>query len=93
MLFLWNADAALSPRDELVRIQCLPVGGGVPLKVKTVCLPYVLVNHPQAKGQILDIRRTRLVRLDREFAKTSWKLLKEQRPKGRKKRQTLTGNE
>ena len=84
--FFWDADVSLTPRDQLVRIQFVPEGGGVPLKVKSVCLPYVLVKHPQDGRQTLDVRRVKLARLGTEFAETAWKALQQQQLKRKRKK-------
>ena len=79
--FLWCGDSTLSPREELVRIQVVPEEGGMPLKVQSVCLPYVLVKNPKGQRQMLDIRRLKLARLDRKFAKVAWKANRNKRAK------------
>ena len=84
--FLWDADATLSPRDQLVRLQYVPESGGVPLKVKSVCLPYVLVKHPRWGRQTIDIRRVKLARLSKTFAREAWDTLRTGRSKRKKKR-------
>lgn len=82
--FLWCTDATISPREELVRIQFVPEHGGVPLKVISVCLPYVLVKRPRGQQQTLDVRRSKLARLDANFAKIAWKALRCKRAKKKK---------
>lgn len=84
--YLWFDDAAMSPRDQLVRIQCVPEFGGVPLKVKSVCLPYVLVKHPTGQRQTLDVRRAKLARLNKAFAKVARKSHRSNRPEKRRNR-------
>jgi hypothetical protein len=74
--FFWCNDAATQPREELVRLCYLPESGGVPLKVRSVCLPFVLVKQPNGMRQTLDIRKIRLARLDAKYAKAAWKLCK-----------------
>lgn len=74
--FLWCGDSALQRRDETVRICYLPETGGVPFKVKSICLPFVLVNKSDGTQQTLDVRKVRLARLDRDYAKAAWKLNK-----------------
>ena len=71
--FLWCADSALLPPSEPIRIRTVPRDAGVPVKVKSVCLPFVLVKHPNGRHQTLDVRRCRLARLDRRYAKATWK--------------------
>jgi hypothetical protein len=84
--FLLCDDSTLSPRDELVRIQVVPERGVVPLKVKSVCLPYVLVKHPRGHRLTLDVRRWKLARLDKRFAQIAWKTQRVKRGKKRKNR-------
>ena len=84
--FFWCDDAALMPPDQPVRIQFTPGNGSAPLKVKSVCLPYVLVKHPDGRKFTLDIRRSKLARLGRRFAKVAWKAIRSQRPKKSKRR-------
>ena len=75
--FFWCNDATTQPPEELVRLCCLPESAGVPLRVKSVCLPYVLVKHPGGGRRTLDVRRCRLARLDKKYATAAWKLAKE----------------
>jgi hypothetical protein len=43
------------------------------LKVKAICLPYVLVETPKGRHKTLDLRQCRLVRLGDGYAKKAWK--------------------
>jgi hypothetical protein len=83
--YFWDADATTLPRDEPVRIRFVPECGGVPLRVKSVCLPFVLVKTPQGERCTLDVRRCRLARLDRRYAADAWKAYKKARPKDESK--------
>lgn len=74
--FFWCCDSAMQSREELVRLRYLPETGGVPLRVKSVCLPFVLVKHPAGGRRTLDVRRVRLARLDRDYATAAWKVCK-----------------
>ena len=65
----WDDDDALHPRDELIRIRSTPCDEATPLKVTAICLPFVLVETPAGEGRTLDVRRLRLARLDRTFAR------------------------
>ena len=67
--YMWCADASLLPRDELVRIRMTPTEDPTPLKVSAVCLPFVLVREPCGRERGVDIRRQRLARLDKQFAR------------------------
>jgi len=84
--FYWCADAALHPRDELVRIRFIPTCEALPLKVKSVCLPFVLVKSPRGERQTLDLRKCRLARLEGAYAGVAWKAYKKRpRPKPSRK--------
>lgn len=83
---IWCDDNYATSREELIRIQYTPENGGVPLKVKSVCLPFVLVKHPRGQQFMIDIRRVKLARLDREFAKTAWKSLRARSSKRKRKK-------
>ena len=86
--FLWCCDAALTDRAETVTIRFRANSSGVPLKVKAICLPFVLVKHPVRGVYSLDVRRYQLVRLDRDYASVAWCSLKsrDQNRKHKKKR-------
>ncbi len=84
--FFWCDDAALMPREQPVRIQFTPGSGSAPMKVKSVCLPFVLLKHPDGRKFTLDVRRSKLARLGTDFAKIAWKALKSQRSKKKKRR-------
>ena len=58
---------------------------GQPLKVLAVCLPFVLVKGPLSKPRAIDIRQVRLARLDNQYARTAWKVLK-RAEKGKRKK-------
>jgi hypothetical protein len=79
--FLWHADAATLPLDDPIRMQFVPPDGGVPMKVKSACLPFVLVKLPTGKQQVLDVRLCRLARLDPGYAAVIWKTQRKKRAK------------
>lgn len=74
--FFWTCDTTLGQQEELLRVKMLPEKSGVPLKVKAICLPFVLVKHPKGKQLTLDVRRYRLARLGPVFARAAWKSLR-----------------
>lgn len=84
--FLWCMDASLLPAEAPIRIQYVSDGGGIPLKVKSVCLPFVLVKLPYGGQQTLDVRQCRLARLDTAYARTAWKTYKKLRNKRKRNR-------
>ncbi|MCB9848980.1 MAG: hypothetical protein H6814_11260 [Phycisphaeraceae bacterium] len=47
-----------------------------PLKVVSVCVPYVLAERPCGKSVTLDVRQTSLARLSDSFGKASFKRLR-----------------
>jgi len=96
---LLDCSAFNQPRSlQPVQVQWLPCGECVPLKVKAVCLPFVLVKAPRPQplgflalgrggsGPILrtlDVRRCRLARLSHAYGKRVFKLLQERASKKR----------
>jgi len=87
--YMWCGDAALLPRDELVRIRLMPSAEAVPLKVRAVCLPFVLAKEPAGRRRTLDVRRCRLARLDWTYAKEAWSAYRRPR-RGKKKDSAAT---
>lgn len=82
---LWCADASTLPLDEPIRIKYLPLEAGIPLKVKAVCLPFVLVKRPFGDRQTLDVRECRFARIDPQFASAAWKAHRKQSSKKKRK--------
>jgi hypothetical protein len=64
----WDADAY---RNRLEPIRCLrlPSGAPPPVRVLEVCLPLLLVQMPQGKHRLLDVRRYRLARVSERFGR------------------------
>lgn len=79
--FLWCSDSSTVRLDEAVRVPFMPKQGGVPLRVRSVCLPFILVKAPSGTLRILDVRRHLLARLDRAYARIVWKACKKSREK------------
>ena len=79
--FLWNSDPHLLSPQEPVRVRLSGQCAGKPLKVKAICLPYVLVKLPNGRHGTLDTRRHRLVRLSDGYAKMAWKQYRKKRKK------------
>ena len=82
---MWCADASTLPLHEPIRIQFMPLHAGIPLKVQSVCLPFVLVKRPFGDQQTLDVRQCRFARIDREYATEAWKAHKKHRSKRKRK--------
>jgi hypothetical protein len=64
--------------ESTKRFRCRAEDGGVPLKVKAICLPFVFVKSAQRQNRTIDVRQYQLVRLDRHYARTVWKQLRRQ---------------
>jgi hypothetical protein len=74
--FYWDSDATLFPPHELIRLRFLPREESPPLKVVSVCLPFVLTREPNGTHHTLDLRRLRVARLSRRFATRARKAFK-----------------
>jgi len=72
----WWCDDWRRPREEPVRMRFTTSCDGAPLRVKSVCLPFVLLKHPAGHTTTLDLRRCQLARLDCDFAKRAWKAIR-----------------
>jgi hypothetical protein len=73
--FFWDSDPQLLPPEQPVRLVTRGRDGGTPLKVKAICLPFVLVKKPDGGHRTLDVRQHRLVRLSGKYAQAAWKAL------------------
>jgi hypothetical protein len=71
--WMWCCDDSLRPREELVRMCTVPCEEMQPLKVREVCLPFVLAKGPDGAHRTLDVRKCRLGRLDEKFARAAWR--------------------
>ncbi|HUE14687.1 MAG TPA: hypothetical protein VMR25_11025 [Planctomycetaceae bacterium] len=74
--FLWCGEISTIRPDEPVRVPFVPKNGGVPFRVRSVCLPFILVKAPSGNVRNFDVRRHRLARLDRAHARAAWKACK-----------------
>ncbi|MEX0642749.1 MAG: hypothetical protein WD468_08620 [Pirellulales bacterium] len=79
--FFWCCDNTLLTPEEPVRIRFIASTCGIPLKVKSVCLPFVLVKHPTGVQRSLDLRKCRVARLTKRYATRAWKAYKKAKPK------------
>jgi hypothetical protein len=77
--FLWCSDSALECRNEPVQVSYKCADGGIPLKIKAVCLPFVFAKDPAGNYRNLDTRLCRLVRLSPGYVKKVWKTLRRKR--------------
>jgi hypothetical protein len=77
----WCDDSALVNREDVVRIRYVPREDAVPLKVRAVCLPFVLAKHPRDGERTLDVRRCRLAKIDPNYAKAARKAYRKTKSK------------
>lgn len=77
--FFWCCDDALEDRSQTVPIRFVASDSGEPLRVKAVCLPFVLVKAAKGKKFTLDVRRTQLARLTDDYARVAWKAYKKRK--------------
>ena len=71
--FLWNGEFQGLAPEEPVRVRLRSRHTGRPLKVRAICLPYVLVETPGGRRRAVDVRQCRLVRLGDGYARKAWK--------------------
>ena len=74
--FFWCCDSGMWPRDEPVCIRRIDTGDGAPLKVQSICLPFVFVKGPAGAYRTLDVRLHQLARLSPDYAKKVLKKLR-----------------
>jgi hypothetical protein len=74
--YWWCDDDWSLPRDRPVYIRFMTGCDGAPLRVKSVCLPFVLVKQPSGQSQTVDLRKCQLARLNHKYARRAWKAYK-----------------
>jgi hypothetical protein len=74
--YWWWGESWNLPHDQPVRIRFTSNCDGMPLRVKSVCLPFVLAKTPAGEQGTLDLRKCQLARLDQSHAKRAWKAYK-----------------
>ena len=83
--FFWFCDSSFDQHQEMLRVSLLPEKSEAPLKVQSVCLPFVLVKPPKGKAFTLDVRRSRLARISKSYARLAWKAQKNKKKKRKPK--------
>jgi len=78
--FFWNDSVGAAP-GELIRLRSAASDAGTPLRVKAICLPFVLVKWPCGRLRTIDVRQLQLVRLKKPYAKAVWRALRRQAKK------------
>lgn len=79
--FLWCCDTAIRQAEDPVRVNLESVADGSPLRVMAICLPFVFVREPSRQYRTIDVRLTRLAKLDRGYAKAVIRQARKPRPK------------
>jgi hypothetical protein len=74
--YWWFEDDWSLPRHQPIRIRLTPPCEGAPLKVRSVCLPFVLVKMAAGDDRSIDLRNCQLARLNTRHAKRAWKAFK-----------------
>jgi len=77
--FLWDCDSRVLADDEPVRVRWRADEGGIPLRVKAICLPFVFAKAPWGRHRILDLRQCQVVRLSARYARLAWKSLSKEK--------------
>jgi hypothetical protein len=67
--FFWCADSMSRPPEKPIEYEYTPAHAGTPLRIESVCLPFLFVKHPDGSYSTIDIRRTQLARMPRGYAK------------------------
>ncbi len=83
--FFWFCDSSFDQHQEMLRVRLLPENTGAPLKVQSVCLPFVLVKPAKGKAFTLDVRRSRLARISKSYARLARKSQKNKKKKRKSK--------
>ena len=80
---MWCDDGEPWKRREVKTARWLPCReAGLPLRVVTVCLPFVLVEKPCGTHESVDVRRVRLARLSDRYGRKASKRLRPAAGKG-----------
>jgi hypothetical protein len=83
--FFWcGVDSTVLRPDQLVKLEFW-VSDVVPVRVKSICLPQVFVMDLDREFALIDVRRSRLVKVDDDFAKTVWRSLRRAKARAAKK--------
>jgi hypothetical protein len=86
----WFTESWNLPVDEPVRIRFTSPSDGLPLKVKSICLPFVLVKQVSGDRLTLDLRKCQLARLNRRYSKRAWKAYKKDQENARRRNGSRT---
>jgi hypothetical protein len=71
--YCWYGESWNLPLNEPVRVRYIPTCDPLPLRVKSVCLPFLLATTPAGEPSTIDVRKYQLARLGESHAKRAWK--------------------
>ncbi|RMF75386.1 MAG: hypothetical protein D6744_13560 [Planctomycetota bacterium] len=71
-------DSATTQKPK--RVWLMPATAGRPLVVREVCLPFVFVETSKGKFRTLDVRRHRLARVSKKYARAVFDAVKRSEP-------------
>ena len=72
---LADQDPPVGENYRVIKAHYIPHDAGDPLKVKAVCLPFVLAVNVAKQHVTLDVRRQHLVRLAPDYTRQAFKAL------------------
>lgn len=58
--------------QAIVRLSYMPCDSGEPLRIRGVCLPYILVKRADKQSETIDLRQQEIVRLPKKFGRASF---------------------
>lgn len=68
-------DRALGRDMPVMRAWLMPGCAGDPMRIVSICLPFVLVETPERRCRTLDLRRWQIVRLPKGYGRTAFERL------------------
>ncbi len=82
---VWYFDRPLDGQEQIIRVRLRPCRSQEPLHVLDVCLPFVFVQTIKKEHRTLDLRCSRLARLDRGYAERVSQMLRKKKTSKRKR--------
>ncbi len=89
--YLWCGDAQLESRDQPVRITWM-MRGGRPMRIESICLPFLLVKPIGDEHEVLDVRSCRLARPTADYVHAVRQARRAKKHKKAKKRKRKKKN-
>jgi hypothetical protein len=74
--YCWQAESWNLPLNEPVRVRYVPTCDPSPMRVRSICLPFLLATNATGEPSTIDVRKYQLARLDASHAKRSWNAYK-----------------